>query len=52
MIKNIKKLKKEFEDIRRWKIFPCSKISRINMVKNVDLITLNMKAHMQTYKTG
>lgn len=52
MIKNIRTLKKEFKDIRRWKIFPYSKNSRINMVIIVDLIMLNMKGHIHTYKTG
>jgi hypothetical protein len=31
--KNFKSLKKEIEDLRRWKEFPCSWISRINIVK-------------------
>jgi hypothetical protein len=32
--KNFKSLKKETEeDIRRWKVLPCSGISRINIVK-------------------
>jgi hypothetical protein len=31
--KNFKSLKKEFEDLRRWKHFPCSWIGRINIVK-------------------
>jgi hypothetical protein len=31
--KNCKSLKKEFEDLRRCKDFPCSWIGRINIVK-------------------
>jgi hypothetical protein len=31
--KNFKSLKKEIEDIRRWKDLPCSWIGRINIVK-------------------
>jgi hypothetical protein len=31
--KNFKSLKKEIEDLRRWKDFPCSWIGRINTVK-------------------
>ena len=31
--KNFKALKKELEDLRRWKYLPCSWISRINIVK-------------------
>jgi hypothetical protein len=31
--KNFKSLKKENEDLRRWKHFPCSWIGRINIVK-------------------
>jgi hypothetical protein len=31
--KNFKSLKKEMEDIRRWKALPCSCIGRINRVK-------------------
>jgi hypothetical protein len=31
--KNFKSLKKEIEDLRRLKYFPCSWISRINIVK-------------------
>jgi hypothetical protein len=30
---NYKALKKEIEDTRRWKDFPCSCIGRINVVK-------------------
>jgi hypothetical protein len=33
--KNFKSLKREIEeDLRRWKVLPCSWISRINIVKN------------------
>jgi hypothetical protein len=31
--KNFKSLKKEFEDLRRWKDLPCLWIGRINIVK-------------------
>jgi len=31
--KNFKPLKKENEDLRRWKDLPCSWIDRINIVK-------------------
>ena len=31
--KNFKSLKKEIEDLRRWKDLPCSWIARINIVK-------------------
>jgi hypothetical protein len=31
--KNFKALKKEIEDLRRWKDLPCSWIDRINIVK-------------------
>ena len=31
--KNFKSLKKEIEDLRRWKDLPCSWIGRINIVK-------------------
>jgi hypothetical protein len=31
--KNFKSLKKEIEDLRRWKDLPCSWTSRINIVK-------------------
>jgi hypothetical protein len=31
--KNFKSLKKDFEDLRRWKDLPCSCIRRINIVK-------------------
>ena len=31
--KNIKSLKKEIKDLRRWKDLPCSWIDRINIVK-------------------
>jgi hypothetical protein len=31
--KNLKSLKKEIEDLRRWKDLPCSWIGRINIVK-------------------
>ena len=30
--KNFKSLKKEIEDLRRWKDFPCSWIGKINIV--------------------
>jgi hypothetical protein len=32
-VKNFKSLKKEIEDLRRWKDLPCSWIDRINIVK-------------------
>jgi hypothetical protein len=36
--KNFKSLKKEIkEDLRRWKVLPCSWIGRINIVKMVIL---------------
>jgi hypothetical protein len=35
--KNFKSLKKEIEDLRKWKIFPCSWIGRFNIVKMVIL---------------
>jgi hypothetical protein len=35
--KNFKSLKKEIEDLRRWKALPCSCIGRINIVKIVTL---------------
>jgi hypothetical protein len=31
--KNFKSLKKEIEDLRKWKDLPCSRIGRINIVK-------------------
>jgi hypothetical protein len=31
--KNFKSLKKEIEDLRRWKALPCSWIGRTNIVK-------------------
>jgi hypothetical protein len=31
--KNVKSLKKEIEDLRRWKDLPCSWIGRVNIVK-------------------
>jgi hypothetical protein len=31
--KNFKSLKKELEDLRRWKDLPCSWIGRINIIK-------------------
>jgi hypothetical protein len=30
---NLKSLKKEIEDLRKWRDFPCSWIGRINIVK-------------------
>jgi hypothetical protein len=36
--KNFKSLKKEFEDLRRWKDLPCSWIGRINIVKMAILL--------------
>jgi hypothetical protein len=36
--KNFKSLKKEIEDLRRWKDLPCSWIGRINIVKMVILL--------------
>ena len=33
MIRNFKSLKKEIEDLRRWKDLPCSWIGRINIIK-------------------
>jgi hypothetical protein len=35
--KNFKSLKKEIEDLRRWKDLPCSWVGRINIVKVVIL---------------
>ena len=35
--KNFKSVKKEIEDLRRWKDLPCSWIGRINIVKTVIL---------------
>jgi hypothetical protein len=35
--KNFKSLKKEIEDLKRWKDLPCSWIDRINMVKMTTL---------------
>jgi hypothetical protein len=35
--KNFKSLKKEIEDLRRWKVLPCSWIGRINIVKTAIL---------------
>jgi hypothetical protein len=32
-VKNIKSMKKEIQDLRRWKDLPCSWIGRINIVK-------------------
>jgi hypothetical protein len=36
--KNFKSLKKEIEDLRRWKDLPCSWISRINIVNMAILL--------------
>jgi hypothetical protein len=36
--KNFKSLKKEFEDLRRWRDHPCSRIGRINIVQMTILI--------------
>ena len=36
--KNFKSLKKEIEDLRRWKDLPCSWIGRINIVKMAILL--------------
>jgi hypothetical protein len=36
--KNFKSLKKEIEDLRRWKNLPCSWIGRINRVKMAILL--------------
>jgi hypothetical protein len=36
--KNFKSLKKEIEDLRRWKDLPCSWIGRINIVKIATLL--------------
>jgi hypothetical protein len=33
--KNFKFLKKEIEDLRRWKDIPCSWIGKINIVKGI-----------------
>jgi hypothetical protein len=33
--KNFKSLKKEIEDLRRWKDIPCSWIGKINIVKGI-----------------
>ena len=35
--KNFKTLKKEIEDLRKWKDLPCSWIGRINIIKMVIL---------------
>jgi hypothetical protein len=40
--KNFKSLKKDIEDLRRWKDLPCSQIGRINIVKMVILLKLLM----------
>jgi hypothetical protein len=36
--KNFKSLKKEIEDLRRWKDLPCSWIGRVNIVKMANLL--------------
>ena len=36
--KNFKSLKKEIEDLRRWKDLPCSWIGRINIIKMAILL--------------
>ena len=36
--KNFKSLKKEIEDLRRWKNLPCSCIGKINLVKMAMLL--------------
>jgi hypothetical protein len=36
--KNFQSLKKEMEDLRRWKDLPCSMIGRINIVKMAILL--------------
>jgi hypothetical protein len=36
--KNFKSLKKEIEDLRRWKDLPCSQTGRINIVKMAILL--------------
>jgi len=35
--RNLKSLKKEIEDLRRWKDLPCSWIRRIDIVKMANL---------------
>jgi hypothetical protein len=41
--KNFRSLKKEIEDLRRWKDLPCSWVVRINTVKNGRLAKCNLQ---------
>jgi hypothetical protein len=41
--KNFKSLKKEIEDLRRWKDLPCSWIGKINIVKMAILLIANYR---------
>lgn len=62
---SLKTLNKEMEDLRKWKDFPCSRISIINIVNSVILsktidstpetfftkLEKNLKNNMETQKT-
>jgi hypothetical protein len=41
--KDFKTLKKEIEDLRRWKDLPCSCICRINMIKVAIILKANYR---------
>jgi hypothetical protein len=48
--KNLKSLKKEIEDLKRWKTLPCSWISRINVVKMAILLKAIYRVNAITIK--
>jgi hypothetical protein len=49
--KNFKSLKKETEDLRRWKDLPCSWIGRINIVKMAILLKATYRFNAIPNKT-
>jgi hypothetical protein len=50
--KNFKSLKKEIEDLRRWKVLPCSWIGRINIVKNGHLAESNLQIQYNPHQNS
>jgi hypothetical protein len=48
--KNFKSLKKEIEDVRRWKDLPCSWIDRINIIKNGHLTKNNLQTQCNPHQ--